>query len=179
MLEEFISNSSKIPPELELLAKEARKYKSADEFVGVISKPRKEGDASRTPADVIKIREESGTLADYRWREAGQWFGEYTDYETPVPQSRVLKFKIYRAVPLEAPNYILPGDYVTQSRKYAQMHLDFVLQGKGKIIQSTATMDDITPINPNEFWYVPKAMEQFKDLKLFWQIAQKEKGHLT
>lgn len=158
----------RIPLELESFASEALLYKTPEDFIKAVSKSYIEGgDVSRTPDRVWEIRREMGTLADYRLREQEDWFGRGTRFATRVPKPNEL-FPVYRATRGRS---IRPGDYVTQSRKYAQEHLEVVL-GEGNILSTIATTSDITPVNPNEFWYVPKAMEQFRDLRDFWMAAK-------
>lgn len=115
-----------------------------------------------------------GVLADYKSRDQEYWFGKATRFAIKVPRPGEL-FPVYRAT---KGRYIRPGDYVTQSRKYAEEHLEAVLQGEGNIVTTMATIEDLTPVNPNEFWYVPKKIAEYKDLRDFWEAAKKQKGDL-
>jgi len=117
-----------------------------------------EGDRSLYPHEVKQAKEEMGTLASYTddW-SFREWLGQTTRYWDPNTY-RLAKsgqpIKIYRAVPLEVTE-IHPGAYVTQSRAYAQMHLESVLRGQGHILEGQARADELIPINPNEFYYAP------------------------
>lgn len=89
-------------------------------------------------------------LTDYDTRTQHEWFGRYTPYQKPLSK----KVRIYRAVPshIKSINY---GDYVTQSKSYAQLHLDSTLGGRGHILSKTVKSEELSPVNPNEFFYIP------------------------
>jgi len=95
-------------------------------------------------------------LTDYNLNMQQDWFGKYTSYRKPISK----KVKIYRAVPLHIKS-IDYGDYVTQSKSYAKMHLDSILRGDGHILSKTISIDELSPVNPNEFYYIP-SKEYFK-----------------
>jgi len=157
-----------IPEELEPLGREARSCKTYREFEDKVA-TRQLGNHSRTPLDVAQVREDMGTLPSYDRETQRDWFGRYTQYETLVP-TPTQRIRVYRASSTE--DYIKPGNYVTQSRKYAEEHLETVLHGKGKILTITCTIDDLAPVNPNEFWFVPKSMTKYKNLEEFWQTVR-------
>lgn len=173
---EHITDLPKIPKELDFLAEEAREYKTAKEFIRALSTPYGEiGDRSRTPVDIINMVRlgELDTISNYNIETQKDWLGRYTEYETPIPKTG--KLTIYRATEGDK---IRPGDYVTQSKEYAKLHLDAVLRGEGKVIKlGNVGLDELVVVNPNEFWYASKELQQIKDLKSFWKIAQEEHIH--
>jgi len=173
---ERIINSPRIPLKLEPLAEKARKYKTAKEFIRALGTPYGEiGDRSRTPVDIINMVRlgELDPISNYDIETQKDWLGRYTEYETPIPKTG--KLTIYRATEGDK---IRPGDYVTQSKEYAKLHLDAVLRGEGKVIElKNVELDELVVVNHNEFWYATKEIQQIKDLKSFWNLAQKK--HLT
>jgi len=65
---------------------------------------------------------------------------------------------IYRATEGDE---IRAGDYVTNSYEYAKLHLEAVLRGEGKIIKKEGVgLDELHAVNPNEFFYVPKWIQE-------------------
>ena len=103
--------------------------------------------------EAIELRKESNSLATYGEREQKEWLGGKT------PTQEII---LYRATPTG--ESIIPGDYVTNSKEYAQIHIDSDLAGNGKITEIKATLDDIYPADaPKEFWYAPKSIEESKD----------------
>lgn len=68
---------------------------------------------------------------------------------------------IYRAVP-EGVTVINKGDWVTPSLTYAKLHLNNVLEGKGKIIAKKVKAKDLfTDANSlNEFGYDPEEYDE-------------------
>lgn len=102
--------------------------------------------------DAKTIRQEQGSLATYNLQAQKEWLGN----RIPPKDGKIT---LYRATP-EGKD-ISPGDYVTNRREYAQLHIESNLGGKGKITSIKATLDDIFPADgPKEFWYAPKSIEK-------------------
>jgi hypothetical protein len=72
--------------------------------------------------------------------------GKETKFYEPIPEGN--EITIYRATPNDS---IRPGDFVTQSKKYAEEHLKTYLKGKGKIISEKVKKEDLELLAPNEF----------------------------
>ena len=122
------------------------------------NKPYKEfGDRSRTPYEALDIKKEMCSLTDYDIETQKEWLGKYTEYYTELPLNGIIT--IYRAVPKEA-NKIRSGDYVTQSYNYAKKHLELVLNGNGKILTKKVKLNELYPVNNNEFWFVSINLEK-------------------
>lgn len=107
---------------------------------------------SLTKKEAIQWTKEGELLriTDYNPSMQFDWFGKHTPYRKPVTK----KVKIYRAVPLNIKS-IDYGDYVTQSKEYAQMHLDSILRGEGHILSKTIKLEELSPVSPSEFYYIP------------------------
>jgi len=121
-----------------------------ERYIGV------EGDFSRTPQDIIDMFNdgELDTVSNYDHRTQQDWLGYGTKYYVPAKRGKVT---IYRATQGET---IRPGDYVTNSKKYAEMHLDSILRGEGLILMiKNIGLDELVVVNPNEFWYAPKIFQ--------------------
>lgn len=98
----------------------------------------------------MRQREPGGSMANYDAQSQGEWLDGKPSLDGKVT--------LYRATQTGEP--IGPGDYVTNSKPYAQQHIDSNLGGKGKITSIEATLDDIYPADgPKEFWYSPKGIE--------------------
>jgi len=101
-----------------------------------------------------------------------EWLGYGTRFYTPEAYVKVKlgkPIKVYRAANRE--NYIFPGAYVTQSKKYAEEHGETALRGKYKILETEAYPHELIPVNPNEFYYAP---DPIKWHKLIIERALKE-----
>lgn len=107
---------------------------------------------SRTPESIKEGLAEGGLLrlTDYDKRTQEEWFGKHTPYYTPIPASG--RATIYRATVGKS---FRIGDYVTQSKDYAKLHLKSVLRGEGKIISKVVGLDELSPVNPSEFYLLP------------------------
>jgi len=121
------------------------------------------------------IREEQGSLATYDLQSQKEWLGN----QNPPKDGKII---LYRATP--EGKEIKPGDYVTNSREYAEGHIEANLGGEGKITSIDATLDDIFPADgPKEFWYAPKSIEKPKaeggeeKVKLFREYGATVKGN--
>ena len=93
------------------------------------------------------------------------WLGYGTRFYTPSAYIRVKQgkpIKVYRATDKE--NYIFPGAYVSQSRKYAEEHGEAHLKGKYKILETEAYPNELIPVNPNEFYYAPDPIRWHKKI---------------
>jgi len=108
------------------------------------------GDRSRSPTEIRENLADYGRLTDYGPREQEEWFGKYTRFWTPIPSGD--KVRIYRATEGDE---IRVGDYVTQSRMYAQEHLSSVLGGRGRVLAMMVKKSQLSPVNQNEFWLLP------------------------
>jgi len=99
----------------------------------------------------IEMRKEGNSLAGYDEQSKMEWLGG-------IKSPKTGKLTLYRATPTG--EKISAGDYVTNDKSYAQLHIDSNLGGKGKITEIEATLDDIFPADgPKEFWYAPKSIE--------------------
>lgn len=104
-------------------------------------------------------------------------------YSNPVEYRAVSSPKdtitIYRAVPENAGDEIRIGDYVALDKRYAQMHLESVLEGEqgvnGKIISKTVPKKDVIWGNADftEWAYSPKDLrDKYPSLTDIWNKAQ-------
>lgn len=151
------------------LMQEARKYKSAEEFV--------------------KAHEQNGLmdLSNYEKHRFGRALDEFTGresiknflngkselgsmdtlkYENPAVYKAISSpgdtVTVYQAVPKNASDALQIGDYVTLEKRYAQMHLNSVLEGEqktaGKIIEMKVPKSDVIwhGNDYNEWIYSPQ-----------------------
>lgn len=96
-------------------------------------------------------RAEGGSLADYGAREQGEWLGG----ARPPANGQLAVFRAVRGG-----DGLQPGDYVTNSRAYAQQHLSDNLGGEGRVIEAIVHLDEIFPADgPKEFWYLPRSLD--------------------
>jgi hypothetical protein len=107
-------------------------------------------------------RSEGSSLADYGSREQIEWLGGVAvDPGAPLT--------VYRAMLVRGE--IQPGDYVTNSRQYAQEHIENNLGGVGVIVDVIAHLDEIFPADgPKEFWYLPRSLDARSDAEPTHQI---------
>ncbi|MBA7546976.1 hypothetical protein ES705_39378 [subsurface metagenome] len=117
-----------------------------------------EGVRGLSPRELVETREEMGTLADYTDDVSFRAFlGEHTKYWSEATYNKAKAgepFAVYRAVPTNIKE-IHSGAWVTQSKEYAESHLESVLRGKGHIIEGTARAVDLIAMSENEFFYAP------------------------
>lgn len=150
----------------------ARRCETFEQFQAAID-PSVAGQAYRPRglADAIRLRQEDGSLATYSLDAQKEWFGAYdghSRYRTAVPKNGMVT--IYRA---GGGDPIKPGDYVTESRAYAQGHIENNLGGEGTIVSMVVSLDDLFPADgPHEFWYAPAALDAFKSLEDFYNRAR-------
>lgn len=148
----------------------ARDASSLEEFLKAID-TRVAGTSYRAGnlEDAIALRKDSGSLAGYDARNQAEWFGHRTEYATPVPKNG--KAMVFRATPNQSP--IMPGDYVTQSLLYAQLHIDSNL-GSGVIARMKVSLDDLFPADgPSEFWYAPSWLDGYSSVEDFFEKAKR------
>lgn len=101
-------------------------------------------------------RAEGGSLADYGIREQLEWLGG----QSVDPGSTLT---VYRAMMVRGE--VQPGDYVSNSKDYAQAHIENNMGGVGVIVEVIAHLDEIFPADgPKEFWYLPRSLEAHLDL---------------
>jgi hypothetical protein len=114
-------------------------------------------------------------MAGYSQDAVSEWFGRYADprYRMPVPSDG--RVTLYRAS--LTGGAILPGDYVTESRTYAQDHIMANLGGEGEIVSVEADFDDIFPADgPHEFWYAPAALDGFSSMEDLFECLSSSPG---
>lgn len=110
----------------------------------------------------LAMRLEGGSLAEYDSLSKVEWLQEY-----PRSNGSVI---LYRVTPDGKP--ITPGDYVSNSKSYVQLHKRSNLGGKGIITKVKSTLDSIFPADgPKEFWYAPKWIENF-DANIFYDYVK-------
>ena len=163
-LSQSSGNNTPLSPELQPLAQEARKYKSAEEFVSAKTK-RPDYGYGHSPNEngvrafdlTEKVDGEQMIPKDMYER----WYGSRGTAEDLESISVLKKIKgnpeaevtIYRASPKEGFNY---GDWITLSKKYAQQHAEGnnfkVFSQKVKAKDIRWAMDDV-----NEFGYFPES----------------------
>jgi hypothetical protein len=174
-----LSQDDNIPPELQSLAEEARKYKSAEEFVKAQTARPDYGYGHSPNADGVpafdltqKVDGEQMIPKDMYT----QWYGSRgtpTDLESISVLKKIkgnpeANVTIYRASPKNEWNY---GDWITLSKKYAQQHAEgnngFKVFSKAvKAKDLKWAMDDV-----NEFGYFPESTKsQLTDI---WNKANK------
>ena len=165
-----------IPKELEPLAQEAQKYKSADEFRKAVNQSHL---MDLSNPEVHNWGRAFASYADEPLTDISQIIknadkaGSYLStmkYSNPVEYKAITApgdtITIYRAIPEGVSGKIRIGDYVALDKKYAQMHLDSVLQGeqktKGKIISLTVPKKDIVwgEADFTEWAYSPQNLRQ-------------------
>lgn len=101
-------------------------------------------------AEAQRMRAEESSLADYDELSQKEWL-------RGARPPKDGKLKLYRAV--RKGETVLPGDYVTNSRAYAQQHLEDNMGGEGEIISFDGFMDEIFPADgPGEFFYAPRSL---------------------
>ncbi|WP_137917134.1 hypothetical protein [Hydrogenophaga sp. 2FB] len=102
-------------------------------------------------------RAEGGSLADYGLREQLEWLGGQ-------PASADGMLTVYRA--MTERGEVLPGDYVTNSKDYAQAHIENNMGCVGVIVELPAHLDELFPADgPKEFWYLPRSLDASQDAK--------------
>ncbi|MFA5790624.1 MAG: hypothetical protein WC976_06160 [Caldisericia bacterium] len=161
-----------IPKELLPLAAEARMYKSAEEFVKVMSTNYvgKQGDFSISPLEVANEVDDGywQKITDVLPEERDNFLGKDTNYYTPIIGN---KLTIYRAT---EGNTIRAGDYVTNNKKYATMHLKDIMGGEGNLLQKEISADELLCAgSTNEFLYAPKWIRNFKTKQQFIDFYSK------
>lgn len=155
-------------PSINTLIQEAKKYKSAEEFVNNVGRKEKIKNQVYQPGglqDAILLRKDEplGDLSNYDKQSQIELLGG----QRPRPDGTIT---LYRATPKGKD--ISAGDYVTNDRNYAEQHILHNLGGKGKVKSIEAKLEDIFPADgPKEFWYSPKNLEsQLTDI---WNKAHK------
>ena len=126
-----------------------------------------EGDRSRTPVDIIELKKDgeldpvSGYDAHTQKTLLG---GDQHDkrYYEPAKDGRVT---IYRAM---TGDRIRPGDYVTNSKAYAEDHLAAALRGEGKVVAiPNVKLSELQAMNPNEFFYTPESITKHDSIESY------------
>ena len=168
-----------IPKELEPLAKEARKYKSAEEFVKAQTKRPDYGYGHSPNEDGVPAFDLTAKVDGEQMIPKDmytQWYGSRGTPEDLQSISALKKIKgnpeaditIYRAGPKNEWNY---GDWITLSKKYAETHAEGNTGFKvfSKVVKAKDlkwAMDDV-----NEFGYFPESTKsQLTDI---WEKANK------
>lgn len=104
-----------------------------------------------------------------------------------APDTKIVngKITIFRAT---VGNYIRPGDFVTDNKKYAESHLDRQLGSRGersqaKIIEKVVGLDELLdPSNGfvvcerSEFYYAPKYLQNISPREFFDAVKTKNKS---
>jgi len=164
-----IGRKSKLSPT------EGGKVLTKDEFKNLDFK-HPEGGSSKTPKTVMNWkREDYETLLDLAKQEDTFRFDEAigkNEKFTGIKSSAKLKDKIlknepiiiYRAVPINEKQTLLPGAYVTESLEYAKRHGDLIIKGGTKedyeILKETVKPDELmTYGDPHEFIYIPESVD--------------------
>ena len=126
-----------------------------------------EGDRSRTPADIIELKKdgEFDPVSDYDAHTQKTLLGgDQHDkrYYEPAKDGRVT---IYRAM---TGDRIRPGDYVTNSKAYAEDHLAAALRGEGKVVAiPNVKLSELQAMNPNEFFYTPESITKHDSIESY------------
>lgn len=177
----------KVDKELEPLYEEARKHKSAEEFVKKLSKISDASDSPLTYKEVVD-------LVDNEWQDLKPYitsnlektnktrfdtmFTKYNNGNAPKDG----KVEIYR---VSVWDEIKPWDRVTNSIEYAENHKARILSNRGewsnaKITKMTVWIDElidpqywIWSVLENEFFYAPKDI-RWKDLRKIREEAQRQ-----
>ena len=169
------NTTQEIPKDLLSLVVEARKYKSAEEFVKVMSTNYvgKQGDFSISPLEVA-IEIDAGywqKITVLSPEERDYMLGKDSNYYTPIRGNKLI---IYRAT---EGNTIRAGDYVTNNKKYAAMHLKDIMGGEGNLLQKEISADELLSAgSTNEFLYAPKWVHNFKTKQQFADFYGKAVG---
>lgn len=141
---------------------------------------------SRTAAEIDAVGGGLTPLEAQQQRLAGDWdrylltndrvkgdgYGQGTPFEVTEPPGDTVV--VYRAVP-EGVDEILPGQYVSASRKYVEDHLEAHRRGEienpsliagGKIISATIPKADLGVSSSNELVWVPKSLPEVTPAEL-------------
>lgn len=151
--------------EVRNLVKVAKQYDSAEQFeYGLSEQSRHVQEQVYQPCGIesaLAMRLEGGSLAEYNYRSQVEWLQDYPSSDGTVTLYRVTLGGIS----------ITPGDYVSNSKPYVQLHNKSNIGGVGIITKVKSTLDDIFPADgPKEFWYAPKWIENF-DAKQFYDYV--------
>jgi len=156
---------SAIPKELEPLAKEARKYKSVEDFRNALFPSGGIMDISnrntqrfgRLISSSIKGEELPDAIRfskelDFEWKDLFRQYGE-----TPPDLSKK-RITIWRAAPQGTK--IEPGDWVALTKKYAESHLGGF--GRNKLYRAEVSPEDIVNAgtDASEWFYAPKEIRK-------------------
>jgi hypothetical protein len=137
------------------------------------SVPSPMGDHSRSPGDVERLRADMGTLADYSGDRfaLNDWLGK--GYNPAHDMSHLAgavqagqALQVYRSTGKSSEGVIWPGAYVTLSRAYANDHGERTVGADGSkwhVLTATVHPDELVPMNPNEFFYVPRDLRVWYD----------------
>lgn len=146
----------------------------------------REGGSSISPKRAFDFRDAKNTDPNKEWESLAD-LASYQDdfrfketlgygFEREVPNSLSLrqkikkgeKLKVYRAVELAdnltLPNDILPGSYVSESKRYAERHGESILEGgmklKYRVLELEVYPDELlTYGDPHEFLYIPRDLD--------------------
>lgn len=171
------------------LIQEAKKYNTAEEFIHAhrqshlmdLSNPEKHWAGRAIPmyedelfTDILQIIKDKDRAGSYL---STMKYSNPAEYKAITSSGDMIT--IYRAVPSDKSDDIRVGDYVALDKKYAQMHLDSVLEGqqgvKGKIISKTVPKKDIVwgEADFTEWAYSPKELrDKYKSLKSIWEQSK-------
>lgn len=161
-----------VPDELQFYVEEAGKYDTVEDFIAGLQRSEDveiQG-GSRNIEDAFDLRDDGLVLTQEQADTLEDFFTR-----TPVPDEGET-FTIYRAVPVSASDEILIGDFVTQSREFAEneaaLEADDV---ETKIITKEVTLDDLSGVNPDEFFYTPKELDNYASVEEFFN-SMKQAG---
>jgi len=171
------------------LIQEAKKYKTAEEFIRAhrqshlmdLSNPEKHWVGRAIPmyndepfTDIPQIIKDKDKAGSYL---STMKYSNPTEYKSIISSGDTIT--VYRAVPIDQSDNIRVGDYVALDKRYAQMHLESVLEGqqkvKGKIISKTIPKKDIVwgEADFTEWAYSPKELrDEYKSLEAIWQQSK-------
>jgi len=177
--------SNVVEPVSNDLLQEAKKYKSAEEFVKKISsKPGKFDDMNyyEEYAPTIKEVIQNKGRKDTPFDGGFDMFRVSNNPELLAPGAEIKDgmIKIYR---VSQDGSLLPGDFVTTSKDYIKRHSDLLKKEKGmtnlKVTEKWVKLDDVAnpeadvimgesfgePLKKDEYFYVPiDAKQQLIDL---------------
>jgi hypothetical protein len=150
-------------------AKDKKPWEMSLEELHSFSAPTEMQDGSSDPSEAEEMKDEMGTLHDYRHdaHSVKEWLGGWggnRSHDMSHLGHHVrnnTSFPVYRSTDRE--DHVYPGAYVTPSHKYADDHGVRNISGDHlfaptphKVISTVAHPDELVAVNANEFKYAPR-----------------------
>ena len=147
-----------VPPKLFALAQETPRFASITQAKAK-GKSFDEWEKEQYDTPRLKGTDENEVLFYYDAQSKKEWLGGQ------IMRGDIIT--VYRASIKGQP--IKPGDYVTNSPKYAEDHIKYNLRGNGEITSLKVSLKEMLPADaPKEFWYRPTRSR----LKAEWEAAK-------